>query len=155
MRGLRYIKGSVRSLIDSKKRKARLAHFHVYHFSLLELFNVLLYRAFGIKCVATIHDVSSFEHYGTCKDERSDWKASDLLKLCAGLLVHSQLAFDSVLRLNVPREKLHLVPHGDTDFLYNQNNISRQAVRDKIGCNTNSLILFYPQPMSFCKCQKI
>jgi len=143
IRGFRYIKGSIKSLFDSLKRKTNIAHFHIYHFSILELFNILLFRMGGIRCVVTIHDVESFEKYGTKDESQLGFKTKIILALSESIMVHSILAKQTLLDIGVLNEIIYHVPHGDTDFVHNKNKISKIKAREKLNLSSNGMILLF------------
>lgn len=143
IRGYRYIKGTISALFDSLKRKSQIVHFHIYHFSILELFNVFLFKLFRIHCVATIHDVESFDKYGTNSETNVGIKTKLLLFLCDSLIVHSALAENSLIKIGMSKAKVHLVPHGDTDYIYNKNKLSIKEARKKLNLPIEGLLLLF------------
>ena len=58
-RGLRYVSGSLQALIGARIASTRLAHFHVFQVSILELFNVVLAKLLLMRVVITAHDVEA------------------------------------------------------------------------------------------------
>lgn len=147
VRGLRFIKGSIKSILHAKSNEVEIVHFHIYHFSLLELFNVLIFKLLGINGIATIHDVHSFERFGSKKEDKFSFKTKLILKTCKKLLVHSELAKDSLLQIVKRADKVRYVPHGDTDFIYNKNRLgSKEAKRHiNISCDQGFTLLFFGQ----------
>lgn len=59
-RGLRYLRGTLRTLFEMRRNGARIAHFHFFHVGYLEFINVVLARLLGRRVVITAHDVDSF-----------------------------------------------------------------------------------------------
>lgn len=146
LRGARYLVGSLRSALHSKRAGAQIAHFHIYHFSVLELLNVLLFKLSTGRVVCTIHDVQCFERYGSEREAHIGWKTRLILKLSDRLIVHSQFAYRSLVEIGVPQQRLSLVPHGDTDFVYNHSPLDRGAARRKLGIGHDDLlVLFFGQ----------
>lgn len=150
LRGIRYIFGTLVALLASIRRRTNVAHFHIYHFSLLEFINVLLFRLCGISTVATIHDVESFEYFADGEGEPgpTSWRVRYLLAMSSQLIVHSEFARDSVRKI-APSvgQKLVLVPHGDTDFLYNRPGPDRKNdSRKRLGLDIDAqYLLFFGQ----------
>lgn len=148
LRGIRYLKGSLRAGLDAKRNGLTVAHFHIYHFSLRELANIIISRLFGLKCLSTIHDVHCFERHGTSNENRVGLVNRIIIALCQRLMVHSQLAFDSLVEIGVAKEQIRLVPHGDTDFLYGKSRVSKENALEKIGQPAIAgrlLLLFFGQ----------
>lgn len=146
VRGFRYLFASIRSALDARKRELRIAHFHIYHFSIVEVINVLAFRMAGLKCLATIHDVESFDKYETKNEKSVTPNARIILRLCERFLVHSELAQQTLLTLGVDEAVIRLVPHGDTDFLYGVNKVPPLDARRKLGLpETGILLLFFGQ----------
>lgn len=143
IRGIRYLKGSLLAAINSLHRKVQIVHFHVYHFSSLELFNLLLFRTIGIKCIATIHDVESFDKYGTDQESSIGFKTKIILSLTQKLIVHSKLAKETLINIGAKEFKIHHVPHGDTDFIYNKNKLLQKEARKKLSLNPEGLVLLF------------
>lgn len=146
VRGLRYLRAAVLSALDARRRHLRIAHFHIYHFSLVEMLNVLSFRLAGLQCVATIHDVESFDKYDTKNEKRVTLTTRLILWLCKRFLVHSNLAKETLLSLGVSSESIRLVPHGDTDFLYGANRLPAPEARRKLALpETGTILLFFGQ----------
>jgi len=107
-RGLRYLLGFVKAFLDARSRRARIAHFHVFHVGPLEVLGVVLARAFGLHSVVTVHDVEAFKPGGKSK----------ILQRCAyglssRLIVHNDISRQELLvRSGVQPQKVHVVPHG-------------------------------------------
>lgn len=144
IRGIRYVIGTLKTLSHAQKSGSSLVHFHVYHFANREFLNFLLFKWSGFKIVATIHDVESFEDFGK-KINKSKYRKFE--KRIDRVIVHSQFAFDSLTKYftQFPKEKIHLVPHGDTDFIY-PINCSPSEARTKLNLpQDKKLILFFGQ----------
>lgn len=144
LRGLRYAIGSWNAAQDAARAGVKVVHFHVYHFAGREYLNFYLFRRKGCKVVATIHDIESFDKYGEQIDEGKYAKFS---KAIDQIIVHSDYARESLKKYfpHFPNEKIHIVPHGDSDFLFNQP-ISREEARAKLNLPMDQqLVLFFGQ----------
>jgi len=144
IRGLRYIAGAFRTSSHAKKNGSRLVHFHIYHFANREFLNLFLFRRNGYKIVATVHDVESFEKFGK-KINHTNYRKFE--KRIDRVIVHSQHASDALTKYftQFPKEKIHLVPHGDTDFLYRAD-CTKEEARKKLNLPVDKkLILFFGQ----------
>ena len=147
LRGLRFLKGSIHSVLHAKKNSIDIAHFHVYHFSILELFNILLFKIFGFQVLATIHDVHSFDKFESRRDDGFSLKTYLIMNICKMLLVHSDVAKNSLTKISKNPEKIRLVLHGDTDFVYNINKIPPQVAKSRVNINPDHsfILLFFGQ----------
>ena len=59
-RGIRYVLGSVRALLDSVYSGAKICHFHFFHVGPLEMINICLAKLLRRSVVITSHDVEPF-----------------------------------------------------------------------------------------------
>lgn len=106
-RGLRYLRGSVRALIGARMSGKRVAHFHVFHVSFLELFNVVLAKCLFMRVVITAHDVEAF------RGERSNIK-SWFYGVADCVIAHNLVSRRELVRvLGIPERKIHVIPHGN------------------------------------------
>ena len=118
IRGMKYLLASLRTVIHSRKEKADIAHVHIYHFAWREFITVFLCKVFFIKVVATIHDIESFS------EDSNKWQTTlkwvKFFPFINQYIVHSRYAYQALqdISANMINKRLHLVPHGDTDFLY-------------------------------------
>jgi glycosyltransferase involved in cell wall biosynthesis len=144
LRGLRYAVGALNAAKDASKSRANVVHFHVYHFAAREYLNFFLFRRKGIKIVATIHDIESFDKYGKEIDAGKYQKFQSSIDQ---IIVHSDYAKRALNKYfpDFPDQKIHTVPHGDSDFLYNKP-ITREEARKKLDLPMDQqLVLFFGQ----------
>lgn len=144
LRGIRYAFGAFRTVVHASRRRLKLAHLHIYHFASRELLNLLLFRLNGFRIVATIHDVENFETYGQ-QNRSANYGA--FLKRIDRIIVHSEYARQSVIRhfRDFPADRIHIVPHGDADFLFKRPLTRRQA-RQQLGLPDEArIVLFFGQ----------
>ncbi|MBP9883795.1 MAG: glycosyltransferase family 4 protein [Chitinophagales bacterium] len=144
IRGIRYAIGAWKAAQDAGRAGAKVVHFHVYHFAGREYLNFFLFRRKGFKVVATIHDIESFDKYG---QEIDPGKYGKFRRAIDQIIVHSDYAKASLKKYfpDFPEAAIHIVPHGDSDFLYNTP-ISREDARKKLNLPMDQqLVLFFGQ----------
>jgi D-inositol-3-phosphate glycosyltransferase len=144
IRGFRYAIGAWNAAQDAARAGAKVVHFHVYHFAGREYLNFFLFRRKGFKVVATIHDIESFDQYG---QEIDPGKYGKFRRAIDQIIVHSDYAKASLKKYfpDFPEAAIHIVPHGDSDFLYNTP-ISREEARKKLNLPMDQqLVLFFGQ----------
>jgi len=144
LRGVRYALGSMNAASHAAKSGLKLVHFHVYHFAGREYLNFYFFKRKGFKIVATIHDVENFEEFGK---EIDSGKYAKFEKLIDRVIVHSDYAKSSVKKYfpHFSEEKIHVVPHGDSDFLFNQPMDKTEARKQLNLPIDQKLVLFFGQ----------
>ena len=106
-RGLRYVSGSLQALIGARIAGTRLAHFHVFQVSVLELFNVVLAKLLLMRVVITAHDVEAF---------RGEWSGIKtwVYGLADCVIAHNLVSRRELVQvLGIPERKIHVIPHGN------------------------------------------
>jgi len=144
LRGARYAVGSYNAANHAARSGLKVVHFHVYHFAGREYLNFYFFKRKGFKIVATIHDVENFENFGEKVDTS---KYSKFEKVIDHVIVHSDYAKNSVKKYfpHFPEQKIHVVPHGDSDFLFNKP-IDRIEARKQLNLPLDQkLVLFFGQ----------
>ncbi|MBA2421797.1 MAG: glycosyltransferase family 4 protein [Chitinophagales bacterium] len=144
LRGFRYAVGALKTAYDAARSKAAVVHFHVYHFAAREYLNFYLFHRKGIKIVATIHDIESFDKYGSDIDAG---KYDKFQRCIDQIIVHSDYAKLALKKYfpDFPDQKIHIVPHGDSDFLFNKP-ITKEEARIKLDLPMDQqLVLFFGQ----------
>lgn len=108
LRALRFVKGLLSALRDSRRESAAIAHWHFFHLHNLELMCVFLSKLFKLRNVATIHDVESF---GAANNRLS---AGLLFTLMDGIIVHNLTSHTALLQ-KYPKlkNKIHIIRHGN------------------------------------------
>lgn len=138
LRGIRYIRGSLHSLIRSRIYKTRICHFHFFDVSILELFNVILAKILRLRIVITVHDVEAFV---------SQLSVPGSMRLCYSfadrIIAHNSWSKRELVdRLGVPPRKIYIVPHGNyTDFL--GQSPDQSVARKQLGIPKNAKILLF------------
>ncbi|MEN8154319.1 MAG: glycosyltransferase family 4 protein [Acidobacteriota bacterium] len=145
-RGLRYIRGTISSLVDSIRRGSNIAHFHLFHFSLLEYFNLLIFRIFRFGIVATIHDVEALDKI---KESKSQKKYKKFSKIIDQIIVHNSFTKEEVIKTNqgFEEEKIHIIPPTDIDFFCKED-ITKAEARKALDMSfpkNSRMILFFGQ----------
>ncbi|MCK5221891.1 MAG: glycosyltransferase family 4 protein, partial [Candidatus Aminicenantes bacterium] len=145
-RGIRYIRGTLSAVFDSLRRRSTIAHFHIFSFSLLEYLNILIFKIFRFRIVATIHDVESLAGIEGSKSKKKYYKFSNIID---HIVVHNSFTKAEVIKRNpfYDPEKIHVIPPTDLDFLFNED-ISRSDAREALGFELpedSRIILFFGQ----------
>ena len=109
VRGLRFVWGSLQALPGARFSGHRLAHFHFFHVGPLELFNVLLARALGMRVVITAHDVEAFKE-GISVPLFVRW----VYRTAQRIIAHSQIAKRELIQeLGIAEQKIDVIAHGN------------------------------------------
>ena len=139
-RALRYLKGSWQSLHHARQQKAHISHLHFFHIGPLELINVLLSKAMGLRVIVTAHDVKSFAD-GLSVTLFEHWS----YQLADRIIVHNQVSQHELLAsLPVKPEKLAVIPHGNYLNMINAKPIPNStAARDKFGIPIDAKVLLF------------
>ncbi|MGH3090506.1 MAG: glycosyltransferase, partial [Rubrobacteraceae bacterium] len=141
LRGLRYLRGSARSLLGAKLGRARIAHFHFFHVGPLELFNVLLAKLLGTKVVVTAHDARSF-----VESLSVPWMSKTAYRAADGIIAQSEVSRRELVSvLGEPEGKIDAIPHGN--YLPFIGEVPSQAdAKARIGVPAGApVILFFGQ----------
>jgi glycosyltransferase involved in cell wall biosynthesis len=136
--GLRYLRGTFKSLFDVLKRRIPYIHFHHFQAGLLEFFNVILFKLFRRKVVVTIHDVEGF-----FKKQRQGLRKR-MYKMVDALTVQNEFSKKELLSIDPSlADKLHVIPHGNyLPFL--KRRYTDEESRSKLGiANDRKVILFF------------
>jgi glycosyltransferase involved in cell wall biosynthesis len=144
-RGLRYLSGTLKTIIHSKKRGANIAHIHIYHFAWRELMIALLCKFCCVRVVATIHDVESFS--ASPHRQFFSLKFMKFFPFIDRYIVHSRYAYENLRSIShgIITDCIHIVPHGDTDFLY-AGELNKNDARNDLAIPTDrKIILFFGQ----------
>lgn len=109
LRGLRYLRGSLRALVGARSSRVGIAHFHFFHVGPLELFNVTLAKLLGMKVVVTAHDVQSFVERLSVP-----WMARRAYRSADRIIAQSEVSRRELISaLREPEEKIDMTPHGN------------------------------------------
>lgn len=141
LRGLRYLRGSVRALVGARLGGARVTHFHLFHVGPLELFNVLFAKLLGMKVVVTAHDVQAFVERLSVP-----WMVRTAYRVADRIVAHSKVAERELEEvLGVPGSKVDRIPHGN--YLRSISEVpSREEARRRLGLPYDArVVLFFGQ----------
>ncbi|CAA9400326.1 MAG: Glycosyltransferase [uncultured Rubrobacteraceae bacterium] len=141
LRGVRYLRGTVRALSGARLRRARIAHFHLFHVGPLELFNVLAAKLLGMKVVITAHDVQSF-----VESLSVPWMVRAAYRLADLVIAQSAISEKELVKvLGVPEKKIAKIPHGNYISLV-AGMPAQDEARARLGLsNTARVLLFFGQ----------
>jgi len=143
----RYQYGIIKSLLHAKKNNCSIAHFHIYHFNILELLNIIFAKVFNFKIVFTVHDVESLDKISN--KLFFDFK-SIFFNLSDRIVFHSKFAKKIFLK-NLSKknpmihDKCYLIPL--VDMVHEPYNyISKSQACKKLDLPINKkIILFFGQ----------
>lgn len=108
LRAVRFLFCLLTTLIEARRNRIDLVHYHFFHYTMMELFCVLLGRLFGLKVVVTAHDVESFSGAYT------DNSASRVLSMANKIIAHNSLTRNELIeKTNLSAKNLAIIPHGN------------------------------------------
>lgn len=141
VRAFKYLHGLFSSVLDMKSRGAGFCHLHFFHYAYMELITCAIIRVFGLKIIATVHDVESFSNGSSRRISKY------IFMLVGDLIVHNDFSRKEVFRLlqelGVSRE-INVIPHGN--YLPYIKLASSDDSRAKLGLSKDSkVILFFGQ----------
>jgi len=136
--GLRWISGSITSILHARSSGVSIFHFHIFYTNVLVLFNLLLVKLLFGKVVLTIHDVASFAN------NRESMIPSNLFyKLTDVILTHNQFSKAEIIKLDSSlQERISIIPHGNyTPFINVRKN--KKKSRQYLGLPQDKEILLF------------
>ncbi|MDN3515536.1 MAG: glycosyltransferase family 4 protein [Candidatus Brocadia sp.] len=140
LRAFQYILAFRKSIADASRRQAKLAHFHFFDSRPIEKLAVWFANRWGLKTIATIHDIEPFHTIRS-------WKSiSWLLSHLDGIIVHNEMSKIEISKF-IPGQlhNIRVIPHGNY-IHYIGKKIERRSARNNLnlpeGC---PLILFFGQ----------
>lgn len=138
LRGLRYLRGSVRALLGAKLSRSPIVHLHLFHVGPLELFNVLLARLLGLRVVVTAHDVQSFVERLSVP-----WMVRAAYRFSHRVIAHSGIGKRELeMVLGVPEGKVDTIPHGSYLGLVGEMP-ARGEARARLGLSDEGPVLLF------------
>ncbi len=140
LRGIRYVRGSVYSLVGAKLGRARIVHFHFFHVGPLEFFNVLFAKLLAMKVVVTAHDVRSFVGRLSVP-----WMAKMAYRTSDGIIAQSEVSRRELEAVLPAEGKIEVIPHGNyLPFIGDAS--SQEVAKGRIGVPKEAtVILFFGQ----------
>jgi len=136
LRGARYIKGTLHSLIKSKIEGVRICHFHFFQVGIMELFNVIMAKILRMRVVITAHDIETFI---------SKLSVPGLVRLCYSfgdrIVAHNKWSAKELLnKVGVPQKKISIIPHGN--YVRSLGQVPDKLVaRDQLGIKKSGKVL--------------
>ena len=138
VRGLRFLRGSLRALLGARLRCDEVAHFHFFHVGPLELFNVLLARLLGLRVVITAHDVEAFKE-GLSVPTFVHWA----YHLAHRVIAHSQVAKQELVHeLDIRQETIDVILLGNScESILPE--VTREIARARFGFSPDKRVLVF------------
>ncbi len=138
IRGLRYLRASLRALIESRLRGARIVHFHIFRIGLMEYFDLVVARLLGFRVVATAHDVDAFVDGVLDKN----W-VKRYYKSVALVVAHNKVSQGELIEsLGISQSKIQIIPHGNYDLFLRKRPLQSDA-RSALGLDPDHFILLF------------
>lgn len=107
--GVKYVLGTIFSIIHAKISGVKICHFHIFHVNILVVFDFIFCRLFCMKVVYTIHDVVSFENKKS-SDRWSKW----IYKRADKILTHNSFSKEIFMnQYSVIKSEIDIIPHGN------------------------------------------
>lgn len=141
VRALRFIRGLLKSLFDSRRNRVHIVHYHFFHSSPLELLCILFAKIFRFKIVITTHDVESFSSGSSSFIGKINYKFADRI------IAHNKVSKRELIdKLGIDPNKIDIIPHGNYIKAVNSN-ISREKAIDALGLKEHDCyyLLFFGQ----------
>ena len=135
---MRYFTGSVRSHFHARINSCNIFHYHIFGFSVLVLFNMLLAKLLFGKIVLTIHDVRSFSN-----NETSSIYTRLIYFLSDSIFTHNMFSQKEIVQHHEPlKNKISIIPHGNyLPFINVQDD--QKASRLKLGIGLDKKVLLF------------
>jgi D-inositol-3-phosphate glycosyltransferase len=136
--GLRWVFGSLKSVIHARLQGISVFHFHIFYTNILTLFNLLLVKLLFGKVVLTVHDVTSF-----ADENESTIFANFFYNLTDIVLTHNTFSKDEIIKVtSISSSKIYIIPHGNyTPFISIQNDKSNS--KEKLNLPKDKTILLF------------
>ena len=136
--GMRYLKGSIYSIFHARIKGCKIFHFHLFDFSILMLFNILICRFLFSKIVLTIHDVKSFDG-----NKKNNLISKLIYKLSSSLITHNVFSREEIRKDNKSiKRNINIIPHGNyLPFINVQNN--KSICRKELSLPKNKKIILF------------
>ncbi len=140
VRGVKYLLGTIYSLLYCLKEEVDIIHLHYYGFNIIEKLNLKLFKMFRFKIIATVHDIEPFDK----KKENLDIDYNSFLKPLDAIIVHTNFS-KKILSKIINKEdysKIYRIQSGDIDFLYNVK-ITKEKAREALGLPIDKKIILF------------
>lgn len=136
--GIRWITGSLKSIIHARFSNISFFHFHIFYINILVLFNILLVKILFGKVVVTIHDVHSFSN-----QVRINFAKKIFYALTDLILTHNNFSKKEITKIVSKNLNIHIVPHGNyLPFIKKEKDKSKSKIKLNLPEN-KKIILFF------------
>ena len=134
----KYFFGSLMSHVHARFYGSKVFHYHIFGFSILILFNMIIAKILGGKIVLTVHDVRSFANINSSKIY-----TKFIYALASSVLTHNIFSKNEIIKYykNLER-KICIVPHGNYLPFITHNN-DQLSARQKINVDINSKVILF------------
>jgi len=136
--GIRWILGSVNSVIHARLSGISIFHFHIFYTNILILFNLILVKIVFGKVVLTIHDVTSLANNGD-----SSIISKLIYKFTNLILTHNEFSKSEIIKIapNL-KEHIYIIPHGNYIPFINVQKDKGNS-KEKLGLPKDKTILLF------------
>lgn len=137
-RGLRFLYGSIVTLLSAVVEQRYIVHFHLFHVSMLQTMQVALARLLMRKIVLTAHDVESF-----VAGLEAPVLSRMVYKVAHRVIAHNQISKTELMgRIGLNADKIAVIPHGN--YLHATRVLPLQAnARRLLGISENAKVLLF------------
>jgi D-inositol-3-phosphate glycosyltransferase len=135
---MRYFVGSIRSHFHARISSCNVFHYHIFGFSILVLFNMVLAKLLFAKIVLTIHDVRSFSDSNV-----SSFYTRLIYFFSDSILTHNRFSKHEILKFHEPlQSKISIIPHGNyLPFIKTQHD--QESSRRRLDISLDSKVLLF------------
>ena len=102
----RFFRGYRKAFESAAKEQAKVVHLHFFQIGWLNLAVLRMAKTYNFKKVVTLHDVDPLVNTS------GDHLHRKIASLADALVVHNEFSFKELLQKEVPKEKIHVIPHG-------------------------------------------
>ena len=136
--GLKWIYGSIISIIHARKNGSKIFHFHIFYTNVLVLFNLLFVKLLFGKIVLTIHDVNSFARVNDLSIiSNIIYRITDLV------LTHNEFSKSEIEKIHpYLSTSVRIVPHGNYIPFINMN-CSKELSRRYLEIASDKKVLLF------------
>lgn len=137
-RGLRYVRGTLKTLYQAKTNHTQISHFHFFHIGPLEFCNIFLAWLIGLKIIITAHDIESFVTQ-LSSPTLTRW----VYRLATHIITHNTLSKQQLATIaQIPQRKITVIPHGN--YLHALQPLpTQQAARAKLNLPQDANVLLF------------
>ena len=139
IRGLRYVKAMVSTLVRVRFSKARICHFHYFHIGFLEFCQTILAKALGLKVAVTAHDVEPLAAL-----KQSAILSRKTFQIINMVIVHNQWSKNELVRQfgEDLAENIRVIPHGHYIDIVDSG-LRKAMAREKLNISLDKKVLLF------------